>query len=71
MVGMISQAGIIIFGATAIFLVGLKDDNPWRRWGFVCGIFHSLSGSVQHGKLNNMALCAIYFLHVFVAKRIQ
>ena len=33
-----SQIGIIVFGATAIFLVGLKDNNPWRRWGFVFGI---------------------------------
>lgn len=33
-----SQIGIVVFGALAIFLVGLKDDNKWRRWGYVSGL---------------------------------
>ena len=34
---MISQIGIVIFGATAIFLVGLKEWK-YRRWAYVCGL---------------------------------
>lgn len=32
----ICQIGIMIFGATAVFLVGTK--GKWRRWGYVCGM---------------------------------
>lgn len=34
----IGQSGIVFFGATAIFLVGLKENNKWQRWGYVCGL---------------------------------
>jgi len=32
-----SQIGIVIFGATAIFLVGCKKWE-YQRWGYVCGL---------------------------------
>ncbi len=34
----ISEIGIVTFGALAIYLVGLKPDNPWQRWGYICGL---------------------------------
>jgi hypothetical protein len=33
---LISQVAIMIFGASAIWLVGRKES--WRRWGYICGL---------------------------------
>jgi hypothetical protein len=32
----ISQIGIIIFGCSAIWLVGRKEH--WKRWGYILGL---------------------------------
>ncbi len=32
----LSQAGIVIFGASAVYLVGRTDK--WKRWGYVLGL---------------------------------
>ena len=32
----ISQIGILIFGCSAVWLVGRKEH--WRRWGYVMGL---------------------------------
>lgn len=33
---MIAQIGIMIFGASAIWFVGRKEN--WRRWGYILGL---------------------------------
>lgn len=33
---MIAQVGIMIFGASAIWLVGRKEN--WRKWGYLLGL---------------------------------
>jgi hypothetical protein len=33
---MLSQIGIMIFGASAIWFVGRKEH--WRRWGYILGM---------------------------------
>ena len=30
------QIGILIFGCTAVWLVGRKEQ--WKRWGYICGM---------------------------------
>jgi hypothetical protein len=32
----VGQIGIVIFGATAVYLVGRKDK--WQRWGYIAGL---------------------------------
>jgi len=33
---MVSQIGIMIFGASAIWFVGRKEK--WKRWGYILGL---------------------------------
>ena len=47
------QMGIIIFGCSAIWLVGRPESEPWRRWGFICGLCSQpfwLAMSIKDGK---------------------
>lgn len=58
---MISQIAIMIFGASAIWFVGRKEE--WKRWGYILGIlgqpfwFYSSFQSEQWGIF---AMCFIY-----------
>ena len=36
MLGVISQIGVMVFGASAIWFVGRKEE--WRRWGYILGL---------------------------------
>lgn len=36
MINIIAQTWIVIFGATAIFLVSRLDK--WKKWGYICGM---------------------------------
>ena len=37
MLDIVAQAGIMLFGVSAVFVVGLKDKNK-ARWGYVLGL---------------------------------
>jgi len=51
----ISQVFVMIFGASAIWLVGRKED--WRRWGYILGLcgqpfwIYSFISNHQYGML--------------------
>ena len=32
------QVGLLLFGAAAIYLVGLDSSNPYQKWGYVVGL---------------------------------
>ena len=32
------QVGLLLFGAAAIYLVGLESTNPYQKWGYVVGL---------------------------------
>ena len=57
----ISQVGILLFGCTAVWLVGRKED--WRRWGFVLGLCSQpfwLYSSIAHHQWGVAALSVWY-----------
>ena len=61
---MITQLGIVIFGAPAILLIGLKDDQ-WRRVGFLLGLLSQpfwLATTWQGGQWGAFALSCFYTL---------
>lgn len=37
MVDMVAQVAVLVFGVTAVVVVGLK--GPLRKWGYVIGLF--------------------------------
>ncbi|MCK5600499.1 hypothetical protein KAR91_01450 [Candidatus Pacearchaeota archaeon] len=34
----LDQVGLLLFGAAAIYLVGLEPSNPYQKWGYVVGL---------------------------------
>lgn len=59
---MIPQIFIMIFGVTAIWLVGSKQSK-WKRWGFVCGICAQpfwMWTSISHEQWGIAAMSLLY-----------
>jgi len=34
----LDQIGLLLFGAAAIYLVGLESTNPYQKYGYVVGL---------------------------------
>jgi len=59
---LIAQAGVTIFGVTAIYLVGLKDKKK-ARWGYLVGIFSQPFWAytfISHDQWIMLPLCLLY-----------
>lgn len=59
---MIPQLFIMLFGVSAIWLVGRKEPRV-RRWGFVCGLCAQpfwLWTTLSHEQYGIAALCLLY-----------
>jgi len=57
----ISQAMIFLFGASAVWFVGRKEE--WRKWGYVCGLLSQpfwFFITIVKGEWFLFSLCLIY-----------
>jgi len=60
-IDLIVQAGIFIFGVSAVFIVGRKEH--WKRWGYIlglCGQPFWFYMAVTEDKGGIFALCVLY-----------
>lgn len=61
MMDSLSQIAIMIFGPTAIFLVGRKEK--WRRWGYIFGLAGQpfwIYSFISHKQWGMLAMTAFY-----------
>jgi hypothetical protein len=61
MVVMILQIGIMLFGASAIWLVGRKES--WKRWGYIlgmCGQPFWIISSIQNEQWGILIMTLVY-----------
>lgn len=58
---MILQIGIMVFGASAIWLVGRKEE--WRRWGYIMGLLGQpfwIVSAIQNEQWGILAMTMFY-----------
>jgi len=61
-IDLIAQMGILLTGATAVFLVGLKQHR-YRRWGYLLGVIGQpfwAYTTIHNGQYAITAMCLYY-----------
>lgn len=56
------QVGLLLFGAAAIYLVGLDPTNPYQKWGYVVGLISQPFWLYSSFKMKNWG---IFYLSIF------
>ena len=58
----VDQVGLLLFGAAAIYLVGLEPNNPYQKWGYVVGLISQPFWLYSSFKMRNWG---IFYLSIF------